>query len=77
MENIFLLLMSHCHSSVDHVVCDSKFTLANENEYLGSYATPLGHSYLSHPWKTYINHMGQKFPGTIRGATEFIIKLKA
>ena len=57
----------------DHAVRDSLFTSADENEHLGSYATPISRSYLSHPWGTYINHVGQKFPG---GAIEFRVKLK-
>ncbi|CAL9024566.1 unnamed protein product [Prunus brigantina] len=43
-----------------------------EDDLIGKYTAPSGHTYLSHSWKNYINHVGQKFTG---GFIEFREKL--
>ncbi|KAB2611348.1 hypothetical protein D8674_019380 [Pyrus ussuriensis x Pyrus communis] len=44
------------------------------NEFLGKFKTPNAKMYLSHPWKSYISHVGQDYEG---GADEFRLKLYA
>ncbi|CAL9026356.1 unnamed protein product, partial [Prunus brigantina] len=44
----------------------------DENDFIGKYGAPADRAYLSHTWRNYINHVGQKFIG---GVHEFRDKL--
>ncbi|XP_050113356.1 uncharacterized protein LOC126591625 [Malus sylvestris] len=46
---------------------------ADDREFLGKFSAPSGRMYLSHPWRSYMSRVGQKFVG---GVVEFRDKLK-
>ncbi|CAL8169562.1 unnamed protein product [Prunus armeniaca] len=59
-------------NGVDDVFCGDGNMHNAEDDFIGKYAAPSGHTYLSQAWKSYINHVGQKFIG---GVIEFREKL--
>ncbi|CAL8152508.1 unnamed protein product [Prunus armeniaca] len=65
-------LLPDRQNGVDDVFIGEGDTHTAENDFIGKYAVPYGHTYFSHSWKNYINHVGKKFTG---GVIEFIEKL--
>ncbi|CAL9018244.1 unnamed protein product [Prunus brigantina] len=65
-------LLPDKQNGVDDVFSGEGDTHTAENNFIGKYAAPSGHTYFSHSWKNYINHVGQKFTG---GVIEFREKL--
>ncbi|KAL6285599.1 hypothetical protein ACE6H2_009989 [Prunus campanulata] len=65
-------LLPEKQNGVDDVFSGDGNTHTTEDDFIGKYAAPSGHTYLSHSWKNYINHVGQKFTG---GVIEFREKL--
>ncbi|KAI5343728.1 hypothetical protein L3X38_011604 [Prunus dulcis] len=81
-ENIVTLVVKECQlpdegNGADDVFGSSTrapkdYNHTDENDYIGKYGAPANRAHLSHTWRNYINHVGQKFIG---GVHEFRDKL--
>ncbi|CAL8167966.1 unnamed protein product [Prunus armeniaca] len=65
-------LLPEKQNGVDDVFGGDGKTHTTEDDFIGKYTAPSGHTYLSHSWKNYINHVGQKCTS---GVIEFREKL--
>ncbi|CAL2271076.1 unnamed protein product [Prunus armeniaca] len=51
-------LLPEKQNGVDDVFGGDGKTHTTEDDFIGKYTAPSGHTYLSHSWKNYINHVG-------------------